>query len=80
MVKLNHLQRIVIDECDEFLKQNCQNEFVEFIKHIDMSKIQMILTSASMNDEIIRFSKEFQVKPVRLLMRDQSLSLELIQH
>lgn len=83
MLELNYinidlLKILVIDEADELLKQ----EFLDQTKYIIQNMIegiQICIFSATMPYETLKLTTNFMQNPVRILVKRENLSLELIK-
>ena len=77
-IDINTIKLLVIDEADELLS----NIFISQIKDIFSflpSKMQVCLFSATMNDHFFDITNKFMNEPVKILIKNDELTLEGIQ-
>lgn len=83
MVKRGHLslaacRLFVLDEADEMLDRGFQDQIYELFKQMPQD-VQVGLFSATMSPETIELSRKFLRDPVRILVKEEELTLEGIQ-
>lgn len=74
----NHLKIMIIDEADEMLSDG----FIEQVRNIFQlmpSNIQVGLFSATMTNNFFEISNKFMRKPVKILVKNEQLTLEGIK-
>jgi len=73
-----YLRVFIIDEADEMLSNVFLNQIYDIFRFLP-SDIQVGLFSATMNNEFFRMSKCFMKDPIRLLVKNNDLTLEGIR-
>ncbi len=77
-INTKHLKILVLDEADELLSQHFANQIYDIFKYLP-SDIQVGLFSATMTNEFFNLSKNFMRDPVKLLVKNDQLTLEGIK-
>ena len=78
IIKLDYLKILCLDEADKMLSRG----FLENIKqvfHFIPTSSQIALFSATIPKDIIELSKQFMRKPVKILVKNEQLTLEGIR-
>lgn len=83
MIRQQHLpvkriKMLVLDEADEMLSKGFKEQ-VYGIKRLLPEKLQIVLVSATLPDEVLELTEDFMKKPFRLLVKRDELSLHGIQ-
>jgi superfamily II DNA/RNA helicase len=73
-----YLKNFIIDEADEMLSNIFLNQIYDIFRFLP-STIQVGLFSATMNDDFFRLSKCFIKDPVKILVKNNDLTLEGIR-
>jgi len=73
-----YLKNFIIDEADEMLSNIFLNQIYDIFRFLP-STIQVGLFSATMNDDFFRLSKCFMKDPVKILVKNNDLTLEGIR-
>lgn len=76
-LKLDHLKMIVLDEADEMLNMGFKED-IETILHDVPEKRQIVLFSATVPDDILNITKQFQKDPIQITINRDQLTLENI--
>jgi superfamily II DNA/RNA helicase len=76
-ININKLKIIVLDEVDEQLT-NGINEKLKLIFTSIPINIQIILISATMSMNVFNFSKEYMFEPIKILLKNNEVMLDLI--
>ena len=71
---LNNLKLIVLDEADEMLSKGFKDQIYNIFQHFPKS-INIALFSATLPDEILELTSKFMVKPVRIIVKREELSV-----
>jgi ATP-dependent RNA helicase len=80
----NNVKLVVLDEADELLMkdQGFKEQIREIFRRIEQKnkhKIQKILVSATLPEEVIQLTNELMNDPIRILMRSDQLTVKEIQ-
>jgi len=76
MIDIKHVKCVVVDESDEFIKKGLQKDFIELFSLL--KKVQIVLTSATINSNLLEFSKKVLKNPISIRIENKDLSLKLI--
>ena len=76
-VNLNKLKICVFDEADELLSTGINNK-IKYILDLLPINIQNILISATMSINVFNFSKEYMHDPIKILLKNNEIMIELI--
>ncbi|CAH8526221.1 unnamed protein product [Schistosoma bovis] len=68
----------VLDEADEMLSLGFKDQIQDIFRSLDPA-VQIILLSATIPDEVLEISKQFMRNPVRILLRQEELTLDGIR-
>lgn len=79
ILKTNHLKMFVLDEADEMLSRGFLEQIKEIFSIITNSAFQTVLLSATMPNEILEITKSFMQDPVRILVKQEVLTLDGIK-
>ncbi len=77
-LKTDYLRLFVLDEADEMLSKGFKNQIQDIFKFLP-GDIQIALFSATMPIEILRLTKHFMRDPVKILVKNEELTLEGIK-
>jgi len=69
---------MVLDEADEMLSQGFKTQIYNIFQYFN-DKIQVAIFSATFTDEVLDITQKFMRDPVRIIMKNEELSLECIQ-
>jgi translation initiation factor 4A len=69
---------MVLDEADEMLSQGFKTQIYNIFQYFN-DKIQVAIFSATFTDEVLDITQKFMRNPVRIIMKNEELSLECIQ-
>jgi translation initiation factor 4A len=78
IIKLDYLKIFCLDEADEMLSRGFLENIKQVFPFIPTSS-QIALFSATMPKEIIEITKQFMNKPVKILVKNEQLTLEGIR-
>jgi len=73
-LKTDHLKLLCLDEADEMLSQGFMTSIHEIFQIVP-SDIQVALFSATMPAEVLEVSKKFMRDPIRILVKQEELTL-----
>jgi translation initiation factor 4A len=77
-LKVSHVKMLVLDEADEMLSKGFKDQIYNIFQHLD-PKVQMILFSATMPEDILKLSERIMRQPVKITMKKEELNLECIK-
>jgi superfamily II DNA/RNA helicase len=75
VVSSDHLHTIVLDEADEILSQGFQDQLYHIFQFLT-DKVQVIMFSATVQDNLLDISKKIMTDPVKILVKSEMLTLE----
>jgi translation initiation factor 4A len=73
-----HIRIMVLDEADEMLSQGFKTQIYNIFQYFN-ENIQVAIFSATFTDEVLDITQKFMRDPVRIIMKNEELSLECIQ-
>lgn len=79
VLKLEHINRLILDEADEMLNMGFKEELSEIMSHTPAEK-QTMLFSATMPKEVRGLANAFMKDPHRISVGNQDQGAENIQH
>jgi len=77
-LETNHLKMFVLDEADEMLSRGFKDQIYDIFRKLP-SDIQVALLSATMPQDVLDVTARFMRDPVRILVKNQELTLEGIK-
>lgn len=77
-LRLDGLSQVILDEADEMLSRGFREQVYEIFRYLPDS-VQVCLFSATMPPEVLDVSKRFLRDPVRVLVKQDELTLEGIK-
>lgn len=77
-LRLEKLKIFCLDEADEMLSRGFKDQIYDVFQYLP-SEVQVCLFSATMPQEILKMTKRFMRKPVRLLVPKEQLTLDGIK-
>merc|ERR1712042_422125 len=72
------IKMFVLDEADEMLSRGFKDQIYDVFRKLERD-VQVALLSATMPDEVLEVTKRFMRDPVRILVKNEQLSLEGIK-
>jgi superfamily II DNA/RNA helicase len=75
VVSTSYLHTIVLDEADEILSQGFQEQLYNIFQFLN-EKVQVIMFSATIQDNLLDISKKIMNDPVKILVKSEMLTLE----
>jgi ATP-dependent RNA helicase DeaD len=79
ILKLDNLERLILDEADEMLNMGFKEEIFSIMSHTPESK-QTLLFSATMPKEVVEITKTFMNKPHRIAVGNKDQGADNIKH
>uniref|UniRef100_A0A0N4ZPC6 Eukaryotic initiation factor 4A n=1 Tax=Parastrongyloides trichosuri TaxID=131310 RepID=A0A0N4ZPC6_PARTI len=74
----DHIKMFVLDEADEMLSMGFKEQIYNTFKKVP-SSVQVVLLSATMAQDVLDVTKKFMTDPVRILIREEEVTLEGIK-
>lgn len=83
MIQQKHLdvkrvKMLVLDEADEMFSKGFKEQVYMIRRHLP-TKLQVVLVSATLPQEVLEMTEEFMVNPFRLLVKQSDVSLQGIK-
>merc|ERR1712203_198846 len=72
------MKMFVLDEADEMLSRGFKDQIYDVFRKLP-NNIQVILLSATMPEDVLEVTKRFMRDPVRILVKNEQLTLEGIK-
>jgi len=72
------IKMFVLDEADEMLSRGFKDQIYDVFRKLSR-EVQVALLSATMPDEVLEVTKRFMREPVRILVKNEQLTLEGIK-
>lgn len=79
LLKIERIKWLVLDEADEMLNMGFKEELDEILEYMPKQK-QVLLFSATMNDQIRRIASNYMNKPEEITMGDKNKGSDNVQH
>merc|ERR1712028_189462 len=73
-----HIKMFVLDEADEMLNRGFKEQVYDIYRYLPPST-QVVLTSATLPNEVLEMTTKFMTDPVRILVKRDELTLEGIK-
>eukprot|EP00429_Kryptoperidinium_foliaceum_P074377 CAMPEP_0176212346 /NCGR_PEP_ID=MMETSP0121_2-20121125/15107_1 /TAXON_ID=160619 /ORGANISM="Kryptoperidinium foliaceum, Strain CCMP 1326" /LENGTH=308 /DNA_ID=CAMNT_0017551397 /DNA_START=13 /DNA_END=939 /DNA_ORIENTATION=+ len=77
-MSVHRIKVLVLDEADEMFSKGFKDQVYAIHRHMP-PKVQVVLVSATMPEEVLDLTAEFMKKPYRLLVKRDEVSLECIR-
>jgi len=77
-LRLEKLRIFILDEADEMLSRGFKDQIYDVFQYLP-SEVQVCLFSATMPNEILKITKRFMRKPVKILVKKEQLTLDGIK-
>jgi len=77
-ININTINMLILDEADEMLSYDFKDQLYEIIKLL-RSDVQIVLISATMPNSVLELSNKFMRDPLRILLKNEDLTLEGIK-
>merc|ERR1712106_104232 len=78
VLRPNDIKQFVLDEADEMLSRGSKDQIYDVFRHLNQ-EIQVILLSATMPSEVLEVTTRFMRDPIRILVKEEELTLEGIR-
>ncbi|KAF9587428.1 hypothetical protein IFM89_002609 [Coptis chinensis] len=78
-LRTREVKLLVLDESDEMLSQGFKEKIYEIYRYLPPT-IQVVLISATLPNEILEITNKFMTDPVRILVKRDELTLEVISN
>ena len=78
VLKTDKIHSFIMDEADEMLSRGFKDQIYEIFQYIPKES-QICLFSATMPDQALELTRKFMVKPLRILVKKEQLTLEGIK-
>jgi translation initiation factor 4A len=70
---------IVLDEADQILSRGFLEQIKDIVGKMPGKRLQIVLVSATLPEQIIKLSEEFMNDPIKILLPEERVSLDAIQ-
>uniref|UniRef100_A0AC35UIH7 RNA helicase n=1 Tax=Rhabditophanes sp. KR3021 TaxID=114890 RepID=A0AC35UIH7_9BILA len=77
-LKTEFIKMFVLDEADEMLSMGFKDQIYSVFKALP-TDVQVVLLSATMAQEVLEVTKKFMDNPIRILIREEEVTLEGIR-
>jgi len=77
-IRTEKIQILIIDEADEMLSSNFTEQIVNIFRALN-NDVQIVLVSATMPMEVLQLTTEFMRDPIRILVKNDEITLEGIK-
>jgi translation initiation factor 4A len=77
-LRADHIKVLVLDEADEMLSRGFIDQVYNIFQHVP-NETQVALFSATMPVEVLGLTQKFMQKPIRILVKQEELTLEGIR-
>ncbi|XP_022093398.1 eukaryotic initiation factor 4A-I-like [Acanthaster planci] len=79
VLNTDYIKMFVLDEADEMLSRGFKDQIYDVFRMLNHDLLQVILLSATMPPDVLDVTTKFMVKPIRILVKKEELSLEGIK-
>lgn len=73
-----HIKMLVLDEADELMTKGFKQQIYDIYKHVP-GATQVVVVSATLLPEVLEMTSKFMTDPVRILVKQDEISLEGIK-
>ena len=77
-LKTNHIKLFILDEADEMLSKGFKDQIYNIFQHFNQD-IQIAIFSATMPPDVLELTNKFMKDPVKIILKNEELSLDGIQ-
>lgn len=77
-IRTKHMKLFILDEADEMLSKGFKDQIYNIFQHFN-NDIQVAIFSATMPTEVLNLTNKFMNEPVKIILKNEELSLEGIQ-
>jgi translation initiation factor 4A len=78
-LKSSEIKMFILDEADEMLSQGFSDQISDIYKLLENPRLQNVILSATMSPEVLEITEKFMQDPVRILVKNEELTLEGIK-
>lgn len=79
VLKVDHLKLLILDEADELLSSGFKEQIYEIYQLIQNDNLQNAILSATLSKEILDVAENFMKDPIKILVKNDELTLEGIK-
>jgi translation initiation factor 4A len=77
-IRTKHMKLFILDEADEMLSKGFKDQIYNIFQHFN-NDIQVAIFSATMPIEVLNLTNKFMNEPVKIILKNEELSLDGIQ-
>lgn len=77
-LRTNHIKLFILDEADEMLSKGFKDQIYNIFQHFNQD-IQIAIFSATMPPDVLELTNKFMKDPVKIILKNEELSLDGIQ-
>lgn len=77
-IKTKHMKLFILDEADEMLSKGFKDQIYNIFQHFN-EDIQVAIFSATMPTQVLELTNKFMKEPVKIILKNEELSLDGIQ-
>jgi translation initiation factor 4A len=77
-IRTKHMKLFILDEADEMLSKGFKDQIYNIFQHFN-NDIQVAIFSATMPTEVLDLTNKFMKEPVKIILKNEELSLDGIQ-
>jgi translation initiation factor 4A len=77
-LKVSNVKMLVLDEADEMLSKGFKDQIYNIFQHLSQ-KLQLVLFSATMPEDILNMTQKIMKNPVAITMKKEQLNLDCIK-
>jgi translation initiation factor 4A len=79
ILRVGELKLLILDEADEMLSRGFRDQIYEIFQLTPSATMQVCLVSATLPPEVLQLSTHFMREPVRILVKQEEVTLEGIK-
>ena len=77
-IRTKHMKLFILDEADEMLSKGFKDQIYNIFQHFNQD-IQVAIFSATMPTEVLELTNKFMKEPIKIILKNEELSLDGIQ-
>jgi len=77
-IRTKHMKLFILDEADEMLSKGFKDQIYNIFQHFN-DDIQVAIFSATMPIEVLELTNKFMKEPIKIILKNEELSLDGIQ-
>lgn len=77
-IRTKHMKLFILDEADEMLSKGFKDQIYNIFQHFNHD-IQVAIFSATMPTEVLDLTNKFMKEPIKIILKNEELSLDGIQ-